>query len=72
MTSLLERLEDLLDEMSNEGFEVDYHVSCGVITLAHELDETRRCEACHNPLMNIIAEWCINTQPWFEWYICDQ
>ncbi|KAG9314654.1 hypothetical protein JVU11DRAFT_5459 [Chiua virens] len=31
MTSLLERLEDLLDEMTNEGFEVDYH--SGVLTL---------------------------------------
>lgn len=29
MISLLERLEHLLDEVANEGFEVDYHVSCG-------------------------------------------
>ncbi|KAF8559406.1 Frataxin [Imleria badia] len=31
MTSLLERLENLLDEIANEGFEVDYH--SGVLTL---------------------------------------
>lgn len=32
MLSLLERLEDILDEMANEAFEVDYHVSRGVTT----------------------------------------
>jgi frataxin len=31
MISLLERLEHLLDEVANEGFEVDYH--SGVLTL---------------------------------------
>jgi len=31
MTSLLERLEELLDDMDNKGFEVDYH--SGVLTL---------------------------------------
>lgn len=73
MTSLLERLEDLLDRTGNEGFDVDYHVSSGVTTPAHELDETCQCEAqCHKPLMDIIAEWRINAQPWFEWDICDQ
>lgn len=40
MTSLLEQLEDLLDEIGDEDFEVDYHVSCGVTTPAHELEET--------------------------------
>lgn len=73
MISLLERLEDLLDGIANEGFEVDYHVSRGVTTPAYELDETRRREArCHKPLMDIIAEWGTNTQPWFEWDICYQ
>ncbi|KAI9572653.1 hypothetical protein HD554DRAFT_1336305 [Boletus coccyginus] len=31
MSSLLERLEDLLDDVANDGFEVDYH--SGVLTL---------------------------------------
>lgn len=39
MITLLERLEDLLDGIANEGFEVDYHVSHGVITPAYQLDE---------------------------------
>lgn len=73
MTSLLERLEDLLDDVSNDGFEVDYHVSRGVTTPAYALDETRRREAqCHKPLTDIFAERRINTQSRFEWDICDQ
>lgn len=73
MTSLLERLEDLLGDIGDEGFEVDYHVSCRVPTSAHRLDETAGCEVqCHKPLMEIIAEWRINAQPRFERNICDQ
>ena len=73
MTCLLERLEDLLDEISNEAFEVDYHVSRGMTTSACELVETHGREARrHNSLMDIILEWRINTQPWFKWDIRDQ
>ncbi|KAH0838594.1 hypothetical protein J3R83DRAFT_6915 [Lanmaoa asiatica] len=46
MTSLLERLENLLDGIGNEGFEVDYHVSCGVTTPA--MDSTKPAGARHN------------------------
>lgn len=66
MISLLDRLDNLLDEIANEGFEVDYHVSC---RMTHVLDETRQCEATNS---DIITEWRTNTQPWFEWDICDQ
>lgn len=67
MMSLLERLEDLLDEMTNEGFEVDYHVSGRANTL---ISSTK--PASVKQLMDIIAEWCTNPQPWFEWDIRDQ
>ena len=73
MTSLLERLEHLLDEIADDGFEVDYHVSRGVTTPAYKLDETPRREAqCHKLLTDIFAERRINTQSRFEWDICDQ
>lgn len=67
MTSLLERLEELLDEISNEGFEVDYHVSFWATTT-----KPANMKYAVKPLMYMVAEWGINTQPWFEWDVCHQ
>lgn len=65
MVSLLERLEELLDDIANDSFEVDYHVSCGLPTLAHDTKPQRTSLQSGVLTLNLGSNgtYVINKQP---------